>query len=140
MKLYNKLKDLELYHQVGLFITIMFLTIAITRFGVLIYNPNPLIFDFEIHHFDYGILLLFTTALFMLFGSKKTLANLILTSIAFGLILDEIWFIRGNIFNPVQNPGDIALYNSTLPYVTAVLILTAIIVAIVGNKSKKSKK
>jgi len=137
-RFYLKLKDFEIYHQAGLFVMIMLLTIITTRIGVLIYNPNPFIFDFEIHHFDYGLLLLFTTSLMMLFGSKKTLSNLILTAIAFGLILDEIWFIRGNVFHPIEK-SELTLYNSTLPYVTIILIITSIIVTLVGNYSKKKK-
>ena len=137
-RVYLKLKDFEIYHQAGLFVGVMLLTIILTRIGVLIYNPNPIIFDFEIHHFDYGLLLLFTTSLMMLFGSRKSLSNLILTAVAFGLILDEIWFIRGNIFNPIKS-SELTIYNSTLPYVTVIIIFTAIIVTLIGTYSKKIK-
>ena len=85
-RLLIKFEKLELHHKILVFILIMILTILFTRFYVFIHNTNPIFFNFELHHFDYGILLLLLTALMLLFGTKKYNIYSLLAAVAIGLI------------------------------------------------------
>lgn len=126
-KLRKKFEKMTNPHKITFFLAIIILTIVITRlFVVLIHNPNPSIFGFEIHHLDYGIALLMWTSLLVIFGKRKHISHLILYGISFGLILDDIWFIRSNIIDP-SDIAEVSIYNATL---LSTIILTGIIFAI----------
>jgi hypothetical protein len=117
----------EVHNKVFFFIIVMILTILITRGLVLINNPEQNLLGFELHHFDYGMVLLFITTLLLLFGRKNLKIHLILAGISFGLILDDIWFIRGNLSDP-SGTTETLIYNATLP--SAILLVIIIIMAI----------
>jgi hypothetical protein len=134
--LIKRLEDFEMHHKVIAFIVIMVVTILFVRLSVMVHNPNPTIFNFELHHFDYGMLLLLVMCLFLLFGKKKNPLYILLTAIAFGLILDDIWFIRSNILDP--GVEEISLYNATFPIVI-LLILSTIIAILLINHFRKLK-
>jgi len=126
-------------HKAGAFILMISLTIILMRLMNFVYNANIRILNFEFHHFDTGLLLLLITSLLVLFGKKKHKSHLILTAVAFGLIIDDFWFIRSNILDPGIN--EIELYTATIPMVIIFLVvIIAIIMLISGYKDKKSEK
>ncbi len=137
MKIITKLEKLELHHRIIAFIVIMILTIAITRLSVLVHNPNPLFFNFEIHHFDYGIFLLLITNLLLLFGKPNLPVHLFTAGIAFGLIIDDLWFIRSNINDPGIN--EVQIYNSTFLSVLILSIFIVLLVLLIDHFKKKKK-
>ena len=123
-KLRKEFEEITNPHKITFFLIIIILTIAITRlFVIFIHNPNPTTLGFEIHHLDYGIALLMWTSLLIIFGKRKHLSHLILYGVSFGLIIDDIWFIRSNIVDP-SSAIEVSIYNSTL---LSAIILTGII-------------
>jgi|SRR3989338_10113090 len=134
--LLSELEEYELHHRIISFVLIMILTIVIVRLAVFVHNPNPTIFNFELHHFDYGILLLMISTLLLLFGPKKYYLYLLLSGISFGLVLDDIWFIRKNIIDPSIN--EVPIYNQTFPIV-AVSVLILVLAIILINHFKKKR-
>lgn len=119
-------------HKITTFVAILSLTIIVTRLAVWIHNPATTIFNFEIHHFDYGILLLLITNLIYLFGNAKSKINFYINAVAFGLIIDDIWFIRSNINDPTKN--ELQIYDSTLPSVAIIWILLIIFILLIHKK------
>ncbi len=130
----KRFKEFELHHKILSFIVIMSITVLIIRIGVLIYNPNPVIGGFELHHFDYGMVLLFITTLLLLFGKKRELLYLILTGISFGMILDDLWFIRTDLS---KAGNQTLIYSSTLPATLIILMIIIFIVLIISHFKKK---
>ena len=128
-KWFKELEEFEIHHKIFVFIAIICLTIILTRILVNFYNPNPVIANFEIHHFDYGLFLLLIMSLLFLFGKKKNSLYLILTGFAFGLILDEIWFIRMGINSGRDN---LATYNTTFPSVVVLVIAIILVIFLIN--------
>lgn len=132
-KLVRKFENFELHHKILFFAIILVLTILITR--VIIYyiiDPNLKLFGLEMHHFDYGLIILTITSLWMLFSKKRKRIHLILLAISFGLIIDELWFIRKQIGG--NNP---AVYNPGFVYVILVAITVILISFLISKFSKK---
>jgi len=136
--LLKKLEQLELHHKIAAFIAIMIATIVLTRIGVAIYDPNPILFNLELHHFDYGLALLLTVCLLLLFGKKKYLMYLPLAAISFGLILDELWFIRKSVFNSGQD--DFSPYVASYPSVILLILIIIFTILLINHFTKKNKK
>jgi hypothetical protein len=140
----NLLKDLEnfeMHHKIISFIVIMITSIFLTRLAVMFHNPNPILLNFELHHFDYGIFLLLISTLLLLFGKKSNPLNLLLSSVAFGLVLDDLWFIRSNISDPGLE--EVSLYNATFPVVVILVIgviLTIFMINYFKNKSFQEQR
>jgi len=140
MKKRGFIKELEkfgLHHKVFAFIIIMCLTIALIRLIVMIHNPNPIILNFELHHFDYGLLLLLVVCLLLLFGKKKYSLYLLLSAISFGLILDELWFIRSSIVDSEKN--NLMNYITTFPIVVFFVIVIILIIFLINYLREKRK-
>jgi len=132
---FKKLGRFEVHHRIAFFFIILVGTIIIFRLLGMIYNPNPALLHLEVHHFDYGILLVLISSQLLLFGSQKfNYVYLLLTAIASGLIIDEYWFIRRNVIESV----DSIQYNSTFPSVL-ILILMSILIALFISSILKSK-
>jgi hypothetical protein len=104
----------------------MISTIALVRLSVQIHDPSPMIFNFELHHFDYGIFILLVTCLLLLFHKPNLPVHLLTSGIAFGLIIDDLWFIRSNVNEAV--PNETQIYNST--FLSAVILSIVVILAI----------
>ncbi len=132
----ERFEDFEIHHKILLFIVVMCLAIILIRIGVQIYNPNPVLFGFEFHHFDYGLLLLFITTLFLLFGKKYELPYLVLAAISFGMILDDFVFIRSDL---LKAGNQTLIYNSTLPATIILAMAIIFTVLIVNHFIKKCK-
>lgn len=64
------------------------LTLIISRIIIYFYDPNPLLFGIELHHFYYGIILLIIS-----FTLIKTKAFIPTLAISIALIIDEFYFI-----------------------------------------------
>jgi len=136
----KKVERFEVHHRIIFFFIILAGTIIITRSLVTLYNPNPILLNIEVHHFDYGILLILISSKLLLFGPKRYgYIYLFLTAVASGLIIDEYWFIRRSV---IESTDQMQFYNSTFPSVL-ILILASVLIAlfinsILRNKSKKS--
>jgi len=122
-KLVKKFKEFESKNKVLTFLVIILLTILIARFIICyVVDPNLKIGGLELHHFDYGLILLVITSLLMLFGRKRDGMHLIMLAISLGLVIDELWFIRKQIGG--NNP---AIYNPSSIYVVLVAIIVVLI-------------
>lgn len=137
MKIISKLEKLELHHRIIAFIVVMILTVAITRLSVFVHNPNPVFSNFEIHHFDYGIFLLLITNLLLLFGKPNLTIHLLTAGIAFGLIVDDLWFIRSNINDPGTN--EVQVYNATFLSVIVLSMFIIFSILLINHFNKKKK-
>jgi len=133
LKLTNKLFR---KHEI-LFVTFtILLTIVLTRFLAFIHNANPTIYNFELHHFDYGLILLIIVHLIVIFGKIPRLLYLSLSGIALGLIIDDYWFIRGNILDPSTN--EMAIYHATFPSIWIPLLIV-VVVSLIFWRNKVDK-
>ena len=130
----KRLESFELHHKILAFIFILSATIFFVRVGVRIYNPNPVLFGFEIHHFDYGILLLIFSNLLLLFGKKRYGFHLLLSAVGLGLVLDQIWFIRENISN--LGASSVSIYNATFPSVVVLTIFITLVIILLNHFNK----
>lgn len=135
MKIITRLEKWELHHRIIAFLAVMILTIVITRLAVLIHNPTPVFLNFEIHHFDYGIFLLLITNLLLLFSKPNLPIHLFTAGIAFGLIVDELWFIRSNINDPGTN--EVQVYNSTFFSVIVLSMLVIFSILLINHFKNK---
>ena len=132
----KRIENLELHHKIFAFILIMILTIVLIRISVSIKNLNPVLFNLEMHHFDYGLLLLVVTCLLLLFAVRKYAIYLPLAAIAIGTIVDDYWFIRTN-FNEPGNLEEILIYTSTFSKVLILVIIIVLIIFVINSFRKK---
>ncbi len=134
----KKVERFETHHRIIAFFLIVIGTITLTRLFVFVHNPNPLFFNFELHHFDYGVLLLLISTKLLLFGPKHhNLLYLFLVAVASGLIIDDYWFIRQSV---VEHPAlQTQLYNATFPSVV-ILILGAVLVVLFIHSLIQSRR
>lgn len=115
----------------------MVFTILFTRAIVFIHNPNPIIFDFELHHFDYGMLLMMGASLILLLERGKPRLCLILIAVATGLIVDEYWFIRKSMVE--DHATQTQVYNATFPSVVVLVIAVILFVYFINAVRKRSE-
>lgn len=133
----KKFNKFETHHRILVFCFILVGTIMVTRFLVLFYNPNPVVFGVELHHFDYGIFLLLISSGLLLIEPKKYInINLIFTGIASGLILDEYWLLRKSVVENTAN--SIELYYSSLPTVVILSTVTLLVILFFNSILKRS--
>jgi len=125
-KFIREFERFETHHKILVFIGFLVLTILITRGIVLIKNPTPILAGFELHHFDYGLILLIISCLLLLFAKKQRAIFLVMASIAIGLIIDDVWFIRGNLNDPGQLTETL-IYSSTFKYVPIILVIVILL-------------
>lgn len=117
----TKIKKIISKNKTLSFIIILVFAILIARISVLIYDVTPKIAGFELHHFDYGLILLVISILLMLFTKIKQWIILVLSAISIGLIVDEVGYIRGN-FN------EAAIYD---PYILSTVIIVILIIILI---------
>ena len=132
----KKVESFETHHRIVVFLVVVVGTIILTRLFVSLYNPNPVLFNLELHHFDYGVLLLLISSKLLLFGPKNySLTYLFLTGVASGLIIDDYWFIRNSL---VEHPlTQIQIYNATFPSVVISVLTTVLIILFIQSIRKK---
>ncbi len=118
----RKAERFETHHRIIVFTIVLIGSIIVTRLAVLVHDPNPVVFGLELHHFDYGILLLLISSQLSLFGPRR-LRDLyvLMTAVASGLILDEYWMIRHGVDHAATRAQE---YNSTL---YSVMILSTVV-------------
>jgi len=120
-------------HKAIWYIVVILISIAIARLTVLFYDPTPVILGFEIHHFDYGLIILLIITSMMLLKKKISSLDITISAIAMGMILDEVGFLRLNLLENVM------VYGQTLSttIITAIIFLVAILLLIkLFNKNK----
>lgn len=133
--LFKKINRFENHHRILVFSTILVGTIALIRLAVKAYDPNPILFDLELHHFDYGLILLLITVKLLLFGSRKyDNLYLVLAATASGLVIDEYVFIRQIV---TDGPASQQIYNSSLPYVLIALVIGTLTILFINSIRKK---
>ena len=139
-KVLQKIKNFETHHKIIAFLAIMVSTIAISRFLVaFLFNPNPVLMDLELHHLDYGLLILIMASLLLLFGStKKYYFYFFMVAVSIGLIIDEYWFIRKNVTEEIdiQNP----LYSATFPSAIVFAVVIILLIFFIDSITKRCKK
>lgn len=131
-----RLEEWELHHTVGAFLGVVLLTIAWYRLSTLVIDPNPVIRGLEIHHFDYGLVLLILTTIVLLFRQGKHPLMLVVAGYSIGSIIDELWFIRSSVSTPVLMSGT-DIYRSTLGSAILLLMLFVIIVLLIDHLKTK---
>ena len=132
----HRLKEWELHHRIATFVLLIILTVIAVRFGGKLYDPNPNLFGFEFHHFDYGMLLMFVAVLLLLFGRRRYAISLPLAAIGFGLVLDQLWFVRYNV--PGIDSNSVAIYNESLP--EAISLVSVFIIMVLIYDHFRTKK
>ncbi len=132
-KFIDKFEKLEIHHRIIVFVSLICLTIVVTRIGIYIHisDFDPKLFGFELHHFDYGVSLLIFSAILMLFERKRSWLQLPLIAVAIGLILDELWFIRENVID--FGRGQVDIYNNSLSSVIVLVIFVTLLVVLVNR-------
>jgi hypothetical protein len=133
----RKAERWETHHRIAAFCAVIVGSILITRLAVLVHDPNPVIDGMELHHFDYGILLLLITSQLSLFGPKRFRdVYIFLTAIASGLILDEYWLIRHGVPHGATRMQE---YTSSL-FSVVILCSAAILVPMFVTSIVKRRK
>lgn len=127
----------EVHHKIIAFVGVMVLTFLITRFLVLFYNPNPILFGLELHHFDYGLFLLMVGAVLLLFDRKRHHLYFVFIAVSIALIIDELWYIRGYYQEPASA---LTFYNSTLAITGIFMVLFILIILFINSLVKKREK
>ena len=131
--------EYKLHHRIMFFLFFLIITILLLRTLILIKNPNPTILGFELHHFDYGIILLIITTLLMLFGNRQDKIYLALCGISMGLIIDDLGFIRSQIIDPPATT-EVLIYSATLPFTIIASIIIVLAITIIWHLIKKRKQ
>ena len=111
-----------------IFVAVMLLTIVVIRIGTRFSDPDLTIGTFEFHHFDYGLILLFLSAILLIFDKKRQFIYMILAAISFGIVIDEFWFMGTNF--SVPKATEMNFYYSTL--LPTVIIAIAVSLAVLG--------
>lgn len=115
----------ETHHRILAFLLILLLTVFFVRGSTRFIDPAPNLLGVELHHFDYGLLLLFIVTLTLLFEERSRPILLALAAVAFGLILDELWFIRRNVF---EGWGALSYGDSFFSVVVLVVVIVLVMV------------
>jgi len=124
--LLKKIARFETYHRILVFSALIVGTIAFIRISVQFWNPNPMLFDIELHHFDYGVILLLFTSNLLLFGNARHKnLYLVFASIGSALIIDGYLALRLSVQE--NHDGALDVYNDTVgPVVLTVVIITLV--------------
>jgi len=135
-KLLVKLGKFETHHQIIAFSLITVATIVIVRVGALLYDPNPTLFKLELHHFDYGVLLLLVTVKLLLFGSKEY-RNLYLffAAVSSALIIDGYLALRLSVVEDYAIRVDV--YKGTMTPVLITVVVSTLSILFINSIMKK---
>ena len=134
----KKAERFETHHRIAVFCVVLVGSIIMTRLAVLVHDPNPMFFGMELHHFDYGILLLLITSQLSLFGPKRLRdLYIFLTAIGSGFILDEYWIIRHGVEHAATRAQE---YNSTFFSVMALSSAAILVTLFISSILKKRRR
>jgi len=133
----NALERFELHHKIFMFVAMILATILFVRFAVVFYDPNPFVYGFELHHFDYGIIMLMILTILMLFDRSRAHypLYLILTSISLGLIIDQLWFVRAQ--DLLTGAMSVQFYEDSSSSVVILFILIVLLTIFSNHKKRK---
>ena len=138
MRFIQRFEKWELEHKIIAFVAIMMTTILLTRLLIFIHDPDPILFHFELHHFDYGILLLFISFLLTLFDNPTSPIYFTMAAIAFGLIIDELSFIRAGLGFVPKTEG--AAYDATFFSVVMITQIVIFTIILINHFNKRRKR
>lgn len=131
----RKMVRFEMHHQILFFSAVLIAAILVIRIGVQFYNPNPKIFGIELHHFDYGIMLLLLTVKFLLFGSERfRYLYLVMGALGTAFIVDGYLALRLSVVEPIE---PLELYNATVIQVVVSLIVGTLTVLFIRALLKR---
>lgn len=132
----KKLGRFETHHRILVFSIILVATIILMRIGVQFWNPNPVIFNLELHHFDYGVILLLFVVKLLLFGSKKYQnVYLVLAAVASAFVVDGYLALRLSV---VEDPATaLQTYNNTIGSVVVGIGVSTLTVLFVRSILKR---
>src|SRR3989344_5213089 len=124
-KFLTKFGKFETHHRILVFSVILIATIFIIRFFVQFYNPNPVFFNLELHHADYGVIFLLITVKLFLFGNRKyENLYLVLAAVASALIIDGYLALRLAV---VENHAvQLQVYNGTMSSVIIAVVASTL--------------
>lgn len=136
-KITKLFENLEFHHKVILFVSEVFVTIIIARFLGYFYNVDPFIFGFELHHFDYGVILLLISVQLLLFDrdNKRYHLYFLLSAISIGLMTDELSFIRN--YHTYSEVSAVQIYNGTFVTTIVIFLFISAIAGIINFLKKK---
>lgn len=126
-----KIKEFTESHKIISFLIMIITTVIITRTVVYFHDPNIIIKGFELHHFYIGLTILIISDILMLYRRSNFQANLLLSGVAIGLIIDEMIFVMGKMSNEK--------YFSTWPSVIITIIIILLITEFIFYKMKKER-
>lgn len=131
----KKIEKFELHHKIVFFLFVILLTIIITRLVIYyVADLNLIVFGLELHHFDYGLIILMITSLLLLFGKNHFKTYLILIAIALGWIIDEMWFVKKSLGH-----GNPYFYNLSFPYVLLLSVAIPLMILLIKQIHNKFK-
>lgn len=117
----RKVVRFEMHHQILFFSAVLLLAIVCVRVGVQFYNPNPVLFGMELHHFDYGVVILLLTVKFLLFGNPGyRYVYLAMGAIGTAFIVDGYLALRLSVVEPAS---PLQVYNATAGSVILSLVV-----------------
>ena len=128
----KKVLSFEQRHKIISLLTVISITIILTRLITSIIDTNMIIRGFELHHFYYGLLMLIIASLLTLFQRGHFRLHLAITGTALGLIIDELVFVGSKVRGPLE-------YTSTFPstvIITIIIILIAEAIIYFAQKNK----
>jgi len=133
----KKVFRFETHHRILVYTIILIATIVFVRSAVKLYDPNPIFFNLQLHHFDYGLFMLLIIVKLLLFGGRKLDGlYLVLAAVASGLVIDEYVFIRQSI---VESANGVKIYDSTLPSVLIAILIGVLVTLFIGSLTKRNK-
>lgn len=132
----KKVSRFETHHRILFFVAVLVATVVILRTGIQFWNPNPTFLGFELHHFDYGVMLLLLASKFLLFGSERYKNwYLVLAAVGTAFVIDGYFALR---FSVVENhDAQVTLYNSTIGFVILSLILVTLLALFIRSLLSK---
>jgi len=134
----DRLDKFQIHHRMLFFIFVIIATIFVLRVAVNIYNPDLSLLNFELHHFDFGVLILLVMNMCLLFGARTRAVYLLLSGVGFGLVLDDLWFIRTNILDPGLSESSV--YNSTFPSVVLLVLMVIAALFLINHFANEKAK
>ena len=134
--LFKKFGKFETHHRILVFWVTLVVTIFLVRLSVQFYNPNPVFFGLEFHHFDYGVILLLITSKLLLFGSQKyENLYLVLAAVGSALIIDGYLALRLAV---VENHEiQLQVYNSTTTSVVIAVVVSTLVLLFINSIRKR---
>jgi len=126
----------ETHHRILFYTLVLIATVFFIRLVVQVYNPNPVFFNLELHHFDYGVILLLITVKLLLFGSRRYQnLYLVLAAISTAFIVDGYLALRLTVVEVPDTP--LEMYNGTIGSVVVIVVASTLAALLINSLGKK---